>query len=56
MGHSKLKVSLSRVKKGIFQVMETAFMYSDLTKNNPAITCPKLTIETLEQGVRYVQS
>ena len=22
----------------------------------PVITCPKLTIETLEQGVKYVQS
>ena len=22
----------------------------------PAFTCPKLTIETLEQGVKYVQS
>ena len=27
----------------------------DLT-NQPAITCLKLTIETLEQGVKYVQS
>ena len=24
--------------------------------NQPAITCSKLTIETLEQGVKYVQS
>ena len=23
---------------------------------HPAITCSKLTIETLEQGVKYVQS
>ena len=25
-------------------------------KNQPAITCTKLTLETLEQGVQYVQS
>ena len=25
-------------------------------KAQPAITCSKLTIETLEQGVKYVQS
>ena len=24
--------------------------------SQPAITCSKLTIETLEQGVKYVQS
>ena len=27
-----------------------------LTYSQPAITCPKLTIETLEQGVKFVQS
>ena len=26
------------------------------TWTQPAITCSKLTIETLEQGVKYVQS
>ena len=26
------------------------------TISQPAITCSKLTIETLEQGVKYVQS
>ena len=25
-------------------------------ESQPAITCSKLTIETLEQGVKYVQS
>ena len=25
-------------------------------RSQPAITCSKLTIETLEQGVKYVQS
>ena len=28
----------------------------DLEFSQPAITCSKLTIETLEQGVKYVQS
>ena len=27
-----------------------------LSKTQPAITCSELTIETLEQGVKYVQS
>ena len=27
-----------------------------LNHAQPAITCSKLTIETLEQGVKYVQS
>ena len=27
-----------------------------LTQSQPAITCSKLTTETLEQGVKYVQS
>ena len=27
-----------------------------LTYTQPAFTCSKLTIETLEQGVKYVQS
>ena len=27
-----------------------------INSSQPAITCPKLTIETLEQGVKYVQS
>ena len=27
-----------------------------ITYTQPAITCSKLTIETLEQGVKYVQS
>ena len=32
----------------------TAFQWS--VTPQPAITCSKLTIETLEQGVKYVQS
>ena len=30
--------------------------YGSLTLTHPAITCSKLTIETLEKGVKYVQS
>ena len=29
---------------------------TDESVSQPAITCSKLTIETLEQGVKYVQS
>ena len=35
------------------------FRYTDshgLSDTQPAFTCSKLTIETLEQGVKYVQS
>ena len=28
----------------------------DVIQTQPAIACSKLTIETLEQGVKYVQS
>ena len=31
-------------------------IYACLKPTQPAITCSKLTIETLEQGVKYVQS
>ena len=30
--------------------------YGGGTSSQPAFTCSKLTIETLEQGVKYVQS
>ena len=29
---------------------------NEIIYTQPAITCSKLTIETLEQGVKYVQS
>ena len=32
------------------------FIYSFIWTSQPAFTCPNLTIETLEQGVKYVQS
>ena len=38
---------------------ETAAFIATKSKNKytqPAIACSKLTIETLEQGVKYVQS
>ena len=31
-------------------------IYFDKITTQPAFTCSKLTIETLEQGVKYVQS
>ena len=34
---------------GIFMVN-----FEDFTYSQPAITCSKLTIDTLEQGVKYV--
>ena len=30
--------------------------FSEQVATQPAFTCPKLTKETLEQGVKYVQS
>ena len=39
-------------------VIQISFQGIDLSvvHSQPAITCSKLTIETLEQGVKYVQS
>ena len=42
-------MSVSEDTKGILR-------YSWLRSSQPAIACSKLTIETLEQGVKYVQS
>ena len=44
--HSKLK--------GFFHGICRQLLLS--TTSQPAFTCSKLTIETLEQGVKYVQS
>ena len=41
-------------KIGILNVQLVQGNFATLTQ--PAITCSKLTIETLEQGVKYVQS
>ena len=32
------------------------FMFSGGIENQPAFTCSELAIETLEQGVKYIQS
>ena len=37
-------------------VMKTQQVTNVVVISQPAITCSKLTIETLEQGVKYVQS
>ena len=45
-----------------FRTFDLSNLWSPLTSYNalittqPAIACSKLTIETLEQGVKYVQS
>ena len=38
----------------VFKNLNIQLEQKDLTQ--PAITCSKLTIETVEQGVKYVQS
>ena len=39
-----------------FQVAKGMNSNRSLVHYQPAITCSKLTIETLKQGVKYVQS
>ena len=41
----------NREKRLICLLLENLF-----SRTEPAITCSKLTIETLEKGVKYVQS
>ena len=41
-------------KRNVNNISTYTFTKSQVTQ--PAITCSKLTIETLEQGVKYVQS
>ena len=38
------------------QYKTLAIVYDTCMATQPAITCSKLTIETLEQGVKYVQN
>ena len=38
----------------VFGIQKIAVPYDDFTQ--PVFTCSKLTIKTLEQGVKYVQS
>ena len=52
---------MEAVTKRSINFLFKIFLFDDTYKtilNNiePAITCSKLTIETLEQGVQYVQS
>ena len=44
---------LSRIKQSLHF---TSYISNDQMITQSAITCSKLTIETLEQGVKYVQS
>ena len=39
-----------------FQCSHSLKSVTNTVKTQPEITCLKLTIETLEQGVKYVQS
>ena len=41
---------------GIFLMCDGNLRRSDFDHSQSAFTCSKLTIETLEQGVKYVQS
>ena len=38
------------------KTIKNSHLYKILIITQPAITCSKLTIETLEQGMKYVQS
>ena len=54
-----LPLHLSPIHKDSLSKITFAKYYhyqETLKTNQPAITCSKLTIETLEQGVKYVQS
>ena len=44
------------LKKITLKITENYFSYFQKSFTQPAFTCSKLTIETLEQGVKYVQS
>ena len=43
-----------KINQKVIGWVEIYVQYEDSTQ--PAITCSKLTIETLEQGMKYVQS
>ena len=40
----------------IRRLLRSNLVYKEEKSTQPAFTCSKLTIETLEQGVKYVQS
>ena len=39
-----------------FEKRDESMIWQNTFASQPAITCSKLTMETLEQGVKYVQS
>ena len=43
----------SNIRETLLKIIDA---YRSLSTTQWAFTCPKLTIETLEQGVKYVQS
>ena len=51
---SEGKIGKHLVKHAKIRVF--CYLYFPIYGSQPAITCSKLTIETLEQGVKYVQS
>ena len=48
----QVSIRVPKISKEIF----TASMQDITNVTQPAFTCSKLTVETLEQGVKYVQS
>ena len=50
----KLPIKISLLVYQIYN--QLAFYIGTVVHSQPGITCSKLTIETLEQGVKYVQS
>ena len=48
----------SKIVKKQFSIFNETIMYifSNFVSSHPTFTCSKLTIETLEQGVKYVQA
>ena len=59
MFHVLMRVEVRHLKKYlrfILKIPNCGAFTVLLIQTQPAITCSKLTIETLEQGVKYVQS
>ena len=55
LAHLSLSVSIVNFKHVITD-WDPYVLLSEYKASQPAFTCSKLTIETLEQGVKYVQS
>ena len=56
--HGRFSLRQQLVKSLVIVVyfFETAMRDTVISNSQPAITCSNLTIKTLEQGVKYVQS